>query len=95
MYGTSPCSKAILELRMLYKSFVIHVSRKFEALYVYIGLKRCGNNNPGKADTKRVCVISLYEHRQRAAEVSPPTPRGTRSKPLIYSKVTNKISLVI
>ena len=52
MYGTRPCNKAILELRMLYKGFVIQVSRGFKALKVYIGLIRCEKNIPGKADTK-------------------------------------------
>ena len=51
MYGTSPCSKAILGFRKFYNGFLIHASREFEALKVY-RFKRCEKKiNPGKADT--------------------------------------------
>ena len=36
MYGTSPCCKAILGYRKLYKGLVIHASREIEARQVYI-----------------------------------------------------------
>ena len=41
MYGISPCCKAILGYRKLFKGLVIHVSREIEAPTVYIGFEGC------------------------------------------------------
>ena len=61
-------------------------------------------NNPGKADTKSVCVIYLYfpfdiidgdTLEQPASCRGKHPPRGTRLSPLSHSKVTYKESLII
>ena len=51
MYGTSPCCKAILGLRKIYKGLVIHASREIEARQVYIGFEGCERVNRAMADT--------------------------------------------
>ena len=58
MYGTSPCCKAILGYRKLFKGLNIHASREIEARQVYIGFEGYEKVNRGKADTSSVPVIS-------------------------------------